>query len=48
MLGCKPGQLLDLDWRPLLRDSCFYIVSIALLFVFMLDGEVWWQVPFAI
>ena len=43
VLGCKPGQLLDLDWRPLLRDSSFYIVSIALLFIFLLDGEVWWQ-----
>lgn len=37
------GQTLQLDWRPLLRDSMFYGMSICLFILFAFDGqfEVW-------
>lgn len=41
------GAVLKLDWRPLARDSTFYMMSIILLLVFVLGtskGEiVWWE-----
>lgn len=41
------GAVLQLDWRPLVRDSFFYIVSIILLLLFVLPvtkGEIhWWE-----
>ena len=43
VLGCRPGKALDLDWKPLLRDTAFYVLAIVLLAVFLYDGEVWWQ-----
>ena len=43
VLGCAPGEVLDLDWKPLLRDTTFYVLAIVLLVVCLWDGEVWWQ-----
>jgi len=41
LLCDKPTQL---SWWPLLRDSSYYLVSIAILIVVMLDSEVfWWE-----
>lgn len=41
------GKILQLDWRPLVRDSVFYAMSIVLLLVFTLGssrGEIgWWE-----
>lgn len=41
------GGDLRLDWRPLLRDSVFYVVSILLLFTFTMgssNGKIdWWE-----
>lgn len=41
------GAVLKLDWRPLARDSTFYMMSIILLLIFVLGpskGEiVWWE-----
>eukprot|EP00177_Eucheuma_denticulatum_P004788 GFKZ01008698.1.p1 GENE.GFKZ01008698.1~~GFKZ01008698.1.p1 ORF type:complete len:598 (+),score=63.76 GFKZ01008698.1:594-2387(+) len=41
------GAVLHLDWRPLARDSFFYVVSIILLLVFVLwstPGRIdWWE-----
>ncbi len=41
------GAALDLDFRPLLRDSFFYVISIVLLIVFVLfstPGDAhWWE-----
>ncbi|CAN8065859.1 unnamed protein product [Agarophyton chilense] len=41
------GAVIKLDWRPLLRDSVFYISSIILLLLFVLPiskGQiVWWE-----
>ena len=43
LLGvCRSGEELALDRRPLLRDTCFYTLAIALLYIFLLDGQVWW------
>lgn len=40
-------EVLDLDFRPLMRDSSFYIVSVALLLIFVLGftpGKAhWWE-----
>jgi Ca2+/Na+ antiporter len=43
VLGCAPGDSLELDWRPLLRDTIFYVLAILLLVVCLWDGEAWWQ-----
>ncbi|KAI0565530.1 Sodium/calcium exchanger protein [Gracilaria domingensis] len=41
------GAVIKLDWRPLLRDSSFYVASIVLLLLFVLPvskGQiVWWE-----
>lgn len=41
------GAVLKLDWRPLLRDSFFYIISIILLLIFVLPSTKgvidWWE-----
>jgi len=38
------GKILNLDWRPLARDSTFYTFSIVVLIVFAWDGLVeWWE-----
>lgn len=41
------GSVLKLDWRPLMRDTFFYIVSIVLLLTFVLGptrGQIdWWE-----
>ena len=38
------GKILNLDWRPLARDSTFYTLSIVVLIVFAWDGLVeWWE-----
>lgn len=41
------GSTLDLDWRPLARDSFFYISSIIVLLIFILPvtkGQIdWWE-----
>lgn len=41
------GAVLKLDWRPLARDSFFYVISIILMFVFVMfssRGEIkWWE-----
>lgn len=39
LLCDKPTQL---SWWPLLRDSSYYLVSIAILIVVMVDSEVYW------
>jgi len=39
LLCDKPTQL---SWWPLLRDSSYYLVSIAILIVTMLDSEIYW------
>ena len=36
------GQLLNLDWRPLARDSLVYGLSIAVFIGFAWDGEFQW------
>lgn len=45
--GALAGQVLDLDWRPLMRDSFFYVMSIVLLIVFVLGSTRgiadWWE-----
>ena len=33
---------LTIDWRPFLRDCIFYLISVALLFVFVLEGAFTW------
>merc|ERR1719262_1670980 len=39
----SPG-VLELTWWPLARDSTFYTIDLAFLFIFFLDGEVvWWE-----
>lgn len=43
VLGCAPGQPLKLDWKPLLRDTIFYVLAIVLLVVCLMDGKVWWH-----
>jgi sodium/potassium/calcium exchanger 4 len=35
-----PGEALDLDWRPLARDSAFYFSAIVILVVTLMDGEI--------
>jgi len=41
LLCDKPTQL---SWWPLLRDSSYYLVSIGILIVTMLDSEIhWWE-----
>ncbi|PXF48452.1 Sodium/potassium/calcium exchanger 4 [Gracilariopsis chorda] len=41
------GAVIKLDWRPLLRDSAFYIASIILLLLFVIpitNGQIdWWE-----
>ena len=38
------GQTLDLDWKPLARDTVWYTLSIALLIAFTWDKKVeWWE-----
>ena len=41
------GAVLQLDWRPLARDSFFYIISVILLLIFVLPstkGRInWWE-----
>lgn len=41
------GSVIQLDWRPLVRDSSFYIASIMLLLIFVLPvtpGKIdWWE-----
>lgn len=41
------GAVLKLDWRPLMRDSIFYIISVLLLLVFTLFSTKsvinWWE-----
>lgn len=39
LLCDKPTQL---SWWPLLRDSSYYLISIAILIVVMIDSEVFW------
>ena len=37
-------QPTQLSWWPLLRDSSYYLVSIGILIVTMLDSEIhWWE-----
>ena len=36
------GQVLNLDWRPLARDSLFYAMSICVLIIFAWDGYINW------
>ena len=36
------GQVLNLDWRPLIRDSVFYAMSICVLITFAWDGIIFW------
>ena len=35
-------QVLELDWRPLIRDSFFYAMSIACFIAFAWDGYFKW------
>lgn len=41
------GSVLHLDWRPLIRDSFFYVISVLLLLLFTLgpskSGIEWWE-----
>eukprot|EP00753_Platysulcus_tardus_P018098 PLAT6714.1.p1 GENE.PLAT6714.1~~PLAT6714.1.p1 ORF type:complete len:567 (+),score=307.14 PLAT6714.1:50-1750(+) len=38
------GQTLQLDWRPMARDSAWYSISIILLVIFVSDGSMqWWE-----
>ncbi|XP_041482492.1 sodium/potassium/calcium exchanger 1-like isoform X1 [Lytechinus variegatus] len=38
------GQVLNLDWRPLIRDSFFYGMSLVCFIVFCWDTEfTWWE-----
>lgn len=38
------GQILNLDWRPITRDSFFYALSIAVFVGFSWDGYIeWWE-----
>jgi len=39
LLCDKPTQL---SWWPLLRDSSYYLISIAILIIVMVDSEVFW------
>ncbi|XP_022105075.1 sodium/potassium/calcium exchanger 4-like isoform X2 [Acanthaster planci] len=39
MSAALAGQVLQLDWRPLLRDSIWYALSIACFIVFSWDGQ---------
>ena len=34
--------ILELTWWPLFRDCSFYIVSIILLMIFFVDGQIMW------
>ena len=40
------GQVLNLDWRPLARDSVFYAMSICVLITFAWDGYIFWYIFF--
>eukprot|EP01052_Picozoa_sp_SAG31_P024892 SAG31_NODE_2148_length_6333_cov_16.166667_6_plen_434_part_00 len=38
------GNVLQLQYKPLVRDSCFYAASIGLMMLFIIDGMVfWWE-----
>eukprot|EP01043_Picozoa_sp_COSAG02_P118487 COSAG02_NODE_55082_length_292_cov_1.072539_1_plen_97_part_11 len=34
------GQALQLGWKPMIRDTCWYALSIALLIIFVLPEDV--------
>lgn len=37
-------QVLQIDWRPLVRDSVFYGGSVMIFILFSWDGQfVWWE-----
>jgi len=38
--GLFAGQVLFLDWKPLVRDGLFYLVCVVLLVIFFDDGKV--------
>eukprot|EP01062_Namystynia_karyoxenos_P065865 TRINITY_DN59915_c0_g1_i1.p1 TRINITY_DN59915_c0_g1~~TRINITY_DN59915_c0_g1_i1.p1 ORF type:complete len:884 (+),score=293.61 TRINITY_DN59915_c0_g1_i1:87-2654(+) len=40
-LSCIPCDCLNLDWYPLIRDSFFYVISIACLLAFVVTGSAW-------
>lgn len=44
MAAAATTEVLDIDWRPVVRDCSFYGVSIALMILFFNDGIiVWWE-----
>lgn len=36
------GKVLNLDWKPIMRDSIFYIISIISIIVIFLDEKIYW------
>ena len=38
--ACSGGSSLEIWWYPLIRDTIFYILSIILMVIFMLDNKV--------
>jgi K+-dependent Na+/Ca+ exchanger-like protein len=44
MAAAATTQVLDIDWRPVVRDCGFYSLSILELVVFFDDGQIlWWE-----
>lgn len=44
MAAAATTEVLDIDWRPVVRDCSFYTLSILELILFFLDGKiVWWE-----
>lgn len=40
--GVFAGQILHLDWRPLLRDATFYLLAVLSVIFAFLDDKVYW------
>lgn len=42
LTACLSGQTLLIDWRPLVRDTAWYCLSIILLILSVFDREIQW------
>jgi len=44
MAAAATSEVLDIDWRPVVRDCGFYSASITTMIIFFQDGRiVWWE-----
>lgn len=42
MAAASTKEVLDIDWRPVVRDCGFYSASIATMIIFFQDGRIYW------